>query len=150
MLQSIRITAGTVMYDEDRNVEASSPWSFDIQAVLKACTNEFRFSYLGHHFSVAANAVEVRTTITCPGCNISEVTPFALTSGVYRCNECKAVFGECSYMDSLRYVLNRWGDGQIHVAPVDRVRFDFQGLDEYGQAYHRRGWFDAKTRRIVE
>jgi len=80
----------------------------------------------------------------CPACNSNRRKNTEIF-GVYECRKCDAIYGECYLGDSYSLVLPYW-----HTGPDGDIRYyDLTCLGSEGVT-RRHGWFNTKTRRIVQ
>jgi len=83
----------------------------------------------------------------CPCCGRKRGIKSIGTGFVLECPKCKALFSNTIYLgDSYKYVLLYW-DTEDH--PKTIRYFDFRCLSSKG-IVRRHGWFNPKTRRIVQ
>lgn len=86
----------------------------------------------------------------CPACNAREgQTKDKKIVGVYHCGRCEAVYGACFLGESYEFVLPYMADCE-EIVPQERQRYyDFTVLGSKG-FQRRHGWYDTKTRLIVQ
>lgn len=86
------------------------------------------------------------TYLCCPACNGKRRNATAYP-GVFTCRRCGALYGDCYRGDSYALVLPVMAPEPV---PPERCRYyDFTVLGSDGVT-RRHGWFDVKTRRIVQ
>jgi hypothetical protein len=90
--------------------------------------------------------------MNCPNCG-KKISQKALNQrylniiGVYECQHCKAVLGQC-YRGESYMIVKPWMSAED--APLDRWRhYDLTVLGGNG-IERRHGWFDAHTRLILQ
>lgn len=82
---------------------------------------------------------------TCPLCNKSRSTQVIV--GVYRCNSCEAIFGQCYLGESYSLVKPYFSKAEI---PAEATRYyDLTCLGSKG-IERRHGWYDPASKLIVQ
>lgn len=89
-------------------------------------------------------------TIACPACCVdNETAPHEETEihEVFRCRRCGAIHGTCYLGESYELVRPFWAE---HEVGPELIRYyDLTCLGSKG-IERRHGWYDPKTRRIVQ
>ena len=88
----------------------------------------------------------------CPGCSGS---PLATDiPGVFRCDSCGGVFGECTYPVALKYVkVGIWAPVEVSADNLEYVDLDILWRERKSGTPHLtrwHGWVDRKTRKVVQ
>jgi len=90
--------------------------------------------------------------MNCPCCSGKRHAPHT-TIGVYVCEDCGAIHGQCYLGDSFAIVLPYWDDADP--ATREQVYFDLDCLGARKRKgskgiERRHGWFNPATRKIIQ
>jgi len=84
--------------------------------------------------------------MNCPNCN-GKRQVLTKVIGVYMCQKCRAIHGQCYRGDSYTFVLPSWHDGDAD--PADTFYYDLTVLGSNG-VERRHGWAHNQTKKIVQ